>query len=63
MFLPKRVSIYINIKATKGNFAFLLKKSSKLTRKYKPRKKHPLEFAKLSSKEEEKKKNDDDRMD
>ena len=41
---------------------FLIKKSSKLTRNYKPRKKYQIDSKKFEDKEERKEKNEEDSM-
>ena len=51
-----------NIKTTKGKTTFLIKKSSKLTLNYKPRKKYQIDSKKFEDKEERKEKNEEDSM-
>ena len=63
VFAQKSKFDTIKFKATKGKTPYLLKKSSKLIRKYKPRKKYLIDNSKFAEREEEKEKNDEDHMD
>ena len=62
IFSQKNKFWITNIKATKGKTTFLIKKSSKLTRNYKPRKKYQIDSKKFEDKEERKEKNEEDSM-
>ena len=63
VFAQKSKFDTIKFKATKGKTPYILKKSSKLIRKYKPRKKYLIDNSKFAEREEEKEKNDEDHMD